>query len=159
LTGVGKPADQWHGEVFRLLLEFLNAAHSLTARVNEMAALSGGGEVPPAGPLATFMEEIRTCMKHRTTPRMTLQHFASPAPKLRVLQMHVQEMLSWPHWSEPARRFIHHHQPDLSLFTAVHEYQQTMRMFRLRAERQFRSVFEEIVASAPCPLVMMPMMM
>jgi hypothetical protein len=104
------------------------------------------------------LEEIRTCMKHRQSPGMRLAHFEPPAPRLRVLCMNVSEMNSWPHWSAPARQFLHQHPPDLALFTAVHEYQQTLRMFRQRSLRDFRSKFAEILACAPRAPVMMQIM-
>lgn len=156
-----------HDEVLRRLLGFLHAAHALVTQSAAMAELDGAlnrevsglRETAFAGsPLARFMEEIRTGMTHRTAPRLSLARFSPPAPKLRALHMDVSTMLFWPHWSEPARQFLHQHQPALPVYPAVHGYQQSVRMFRQRVVRSFRLTFADLLAAAPPPPVMMRIM-
>ena len=131
------PAEQ-DAEVLRRFLVFLNAAHALVTQTAGMAAA-----VFPMNPLAHFMEEFRTCMKHRAVPRLSLIRLAPPAPRLVALHMDVSEMPAWPHWSPAARRFLHQHQPALPLHSALHDYQQAVRMFRQRAVRCLRAVMAE----------------
>lgn len=131
------PAEQ-DAEVLRRFLVFLNAAHALVTQTAGMAAA-----VFPMNPLAHFMEEFRTCMKHRAVPRFRLLRFAPPAPRLVALHMEVAEMPAWPHWSPAARQFLHLHLPALPLHAALHDYQQAVRMFRQRAVRCLRAVMAE----------------
>jgi hypothetical protein len=156
-----------HDEVLRRLLEFLRAAHALVTQSSAMSEMESSLQQEVTAmreaafavdPRARFMEEMRTCMQHRTAPRLSLAHFTAPAPKLCALHMEVSQMLCWPHWSEPARRFLHQHQPSLPVFAAVHGYQQAVRMFRQRALRSFRRTFAEAIAAAPPPPVMMRIM-
>ena len=72
--------------------------------------------------------------------------------------MHLSEMLSWPHWSAPARHFLHQHQPELPLFKAMHDYLQMLRMFQQRTVRHFRQAFAEVLACAPPQPVMISLM-
>jgi len=154
----GKPPGEWSGEVFRRLMDFLNNAHALMALTGEMAALIGERPVHAQTPAGSFLEELRTCMKHRATPRMALTQHPPPSPQKCVLRMELLEMISWPHWSASARRFLHLHQPALPLHAAVQEYQQMLRMFRQRTLRTFRENFSEILAAAPPLPVMMHIM-
>jgi hypothetical protein len=156
-----------HDELLRRLLEFLHAAHFLITQSSAMAEMDGALHQEVAvlrdaafavDPMARFMEEIVVGMKHRAAPRLSLAHCAAPAPKRCALHMDVSQMLFWPHWSEPARRFLHRHQPSLPVFPAVHGYQQAVRMFRQRAVRSFRRTFAEAIAAAPPPPVMMRIM-
>lgn len=155
----GKPDAEWFAEVFRRMLEFLNAAHSVAGHCEAMAPkdLTLHGEVCAlreavfaGSPLARFMEEIRTCMQHRPVPPMMLADGSSPA-QFRVLRLSVADMPSWPHWSPPARQFLHQHLPALPLRALLHDYQQMVRMFRQRAVRGFREVFAAEIAAAPPP--------
>src|SRR5436190_9854556 len=75
-----KSAEEWHAEVFRRLVSFLNAAHDVAVYAKQMAELSGAPGGPAAGPLSSFFQEIRTCMQHRSSPAMRLTHSEPPAP-------------------------------------------------------------------------------
>lgn len=91
-----------HDELLRRLLEFLRAAHFLVTQSSGMAEMDVAlhQEVTAlreaafaVDPLARFMEEIVAGMKHRAAPRLSLAHFAAPAPKLCALHMDVSQML------------------------------------------------------------------
>src|SRR5204862_524431 len=77
-----KSAEEWHAEVFRRLVSFLNAAHDVAVYAKQMAELSGAPGGAAAGPLSSFYQEIRTCMQHRSSPAMRLTHVEPPAASL-----------------------------------------------------------------------------
>jgi len=167
LEAPGAGTELPHDEVLRRLLEFLHASHALVTQSSVMAEMEGSLQQEicalreaafSCSPLARFMEEIRTGMTHRAAPRLSVTHFPPPAPKLCELQMDVSAMLAWPHWSAPARQFLHQHQPALAVCSAVHDYQQAVRMFRQRAVRSFRRTFAAALAAAPPPQVMIRLM-
>ena len=161
LASDSRTPEQWHAEVFRRLIAFLNAAHDMQVYVRQMAGMCG--EEPMQSPAAAtrFLEEIRTCMQHRSSPPMRLVVCAPPAPRLRVLHMDLSAMMNWPHWSAGARQFLHQNQPEVEVAKLVHDYLQSLRMFRQRALRSFRARFAGILAAcpAPVPMMMMPGMM